>query len=185
MACDDVRLELGRAGSGGARRRDAAPRVHAEFVYADRGARAAVALCGDWNGWAPIAMRREAAGVWCVVTVVPAGYREFCYLVDGVHRVSRRHPRNADASANWRTVNGPPGSCGAAHRAHRFVLLRAADAAAHRLRVLLLRLRATCDPPSWPAPRKRWRAALECALRGCVVLALFVTCIMLFRINSG
>jgi hypothetical protein len=48
------------------------------------------------------------AGVWSVVTVVPSGYREFCYNVDGEFTVSRKHPTNVDGTYNWRTVYGPP-----------------------------------------------------------------------------
>lgn len=49
-----------------------------------------------------------AAGVWSVVTIVPSGYREFCYNVDGRFAVSKKHPTNNDGSCNWRTVYGPP-----------------------------------------------------------------------------
>ncbi len=42
------------------------------------------------------------------MTVVPSGYREFCYIVDGKFQVSTRHPTNAEGSCNWRTVYGPP-----------------------------------------------------------------------------
>lgn len=40
--------------------------------------------------------------------IVPSGYREFCYNVDGEFTVSHKHPTNADGSCNWRTVYGPP-----------------------------------------------------------------------------
>jgi hypothetical protein len=46
--------------------------------------------------------------VWSVITVVPSGYREFCYNVDGGFTVSRKHPTNAEGTCNWRTVYGPP-----------------------------------------------------------------------------
>jgi hypothetical protein len=42
------------------------------------------------------------------VTLVPSGYREFCYIVDGVITVSSKHPTNPNGSCNWRTVYGPP-----------------------------------------------------------------------------
>jgi hypothetical protein len=42
------------------------------------------------------------------VTLVPSGYREFCYVVDGAITVSSKHPTNPDGSCNWRTVYGPP-----------------------------------------------------------------------------
>jgi hypothetical protein len=42
-----------------------------------------------------------------VVTVVPSGYREFCYNLDGEFAVSKKHPTNSDGSCNWRTVYGP------------------------------------------------------------------------------
>lgn len=46
--------------------------------------------------------------MWSVVTIVPGGYREFCYNVDGKFAVSKKHPTNSDGSCNWRTVYGPP-----------------------------------------------------------------------------
>lgn len=53
-----------------------------------------------------------AAGVWSIVTIVPSGYREFCYKVDGRFAVSKKHPTNIDGSCNWRTVYGPPAGPG-------------------------------------------------------------------------
>lgn len=65
-------------------------------------------------------------GTWSIVTVVPSGYREFCYQVDGKFAVSRKHPTNSDGSCNWRTVYGPPteveNAPGAVQTPHWFVL---------------------------------------------------------------
>uniref|UniRef100_A0A7S1XD93 AMP-activated protein kinase glycogen-binding domain-containing protein n=1 Tax=Compsopogon caeruleus TaxID=31354 RepID=A0A7S1XD93_9RHOD len=101
--------------------------VRTEFIYAEQmlpefakgdgggGGGAArgldmVALCGDWNHWTPIPMIRDLRDrrVWAVITLVPAGYHEFCYIVNGEHRVSTGHPLTADESCNWRYVKGPP-----------------------------------------------------------------------------
>lgn len=111
--------------------------VRAEFVYGDGGA--VVALCGDWNRWRPQPMEREADGMWSVIVTVPTGRREFCYFVDGRYAVSRRHPTNAEKSANWRTVNGPPESeIDVKKIDRRPALLRVADRAALSLRSALV-----------------------------------------------
>jgi len=133
--------------------------VRTEFVYAD-GGKDAVQLCGDWNRWAPISMELESGklyiyflyviyiysdvsymfieGIWSVITVVPSGYREFCYIVDGIYHVSKRHPSNSDSTCNWRVVNGPPSSFIRRRRNERFRILRMADQAAAYLRMFIL-----------------------------------------------
>lgn len=117
--------------------------VQAEFVYADGGR--SVSLCGDWNSWLPQPMEKEpdGNGIWSTVVLVPTGLREFCYLVDGRYQVSRRHPTNAQGTANWRTVHGPPAATSTAADDNRLVksttprLLKFADNAAIRLRAAL------------------------------------------------
>jgi hypothetical protein len=56
-----------------------------------------------------------ADGVWSVVTPVPTGYREFCFVVDGRFTVSTKHPTTADGTCNWRTVYGPPSAGASPH----------------------------------------------------------------------
>lgn len=46
--------------------------------------------------------------LWCVITPVPVGYTEFCYIVDDVVTVSNKHPTTTDGSRNWRHIHGPP-----------------------------------------------------------------------------
>lgn len=43
-----------------------------------------------------------------MITPVPVGYCEFCYIVDGRVTVSQKHPTTKDKSRNWRNVYGPP-----------------------------------------------------------------------------
>lgn len=43
-----------------------------------------------------------------MITLVPAGYCEFCYIADAQMTVSQKHPTIEDGSRNWRTVCGPP-----------------------------------------------------------------------------
>eukprot|EP00177_Eucheuma_denticulatum_P006011 GFKZ01010961.1.p1 GENE.GFKZ01010961.1~~GFKZ01010961.1.p1 ORF type:complete len:145 (+),score=7.74 GFKZ01010961.1:528-962(+) len=48
------------------------------------------------------------AHIWSVITTVPSGHRQFCYLVDGTPVISPKHPTNPQGSLNWRKVRGPP-----------------------------------------------------------------------------
>lgn len=86
--------------------------VHTEFIYSEIGPSngVPVSLCGDWNQWEPLEMVKDPTHpkVWSLITLVPAGYHEFCFLVDSDHRVSSGHPLTADESCNWRYVKGPP-----------------------------------------------------------------------------
>jgi hypothetical protein len=88
---------------------------------------------------------KPAEGVWSVVTVVPSGYREFCYNVDGEFTVSRKHPTSNDGSCNWRTVYGAPagsrGDGAAAAKMHWFVEL-AVNVSDSMQRILPMRLGA-------------------------------------------
>lgn len=142
-----VSLELGRS-------------VRTEFVYADGATHGCVALCGDWTTWAPLPMTREASAtpVWSVITIVPAGYREFCYVVDGQRTLSRRHPTTTDGSANWRTVHGPPPPPLSLRRPW----FRFADATALRLRAAILRVttNSSYTLPSFDS-RAKSRSRLE------------------------
>lgn len=70
--------------------------------------------------------------------MVPSGYREFCYVVDGIYHVSKRHPSNSDSTCNWRVVNGPPSSFIRRRRNERFAIMRFADQAAAYLRMFIL-----------------------------------------------
>lgn len=77
-----------------------------------------------------------------MITIVPCGYREFVYVVDGEYTLSQRHPTNAEGTCNWRTVHGPPSppETDADRRLPeaRHRLLRFADAAADHLRSFIL-----------------------------------------------
>lgn len=46
--------------------------------------------------------------IWSVITTVPTGYREFCYLADNKPVISHKHPTNPQRTLNWRRVYGPP-----------------------------------------------------------------------------
>lgn len=46
--------------------------------------------------------------VWSVITLVPVGYCEFCYIADACLTVSGRHPTTLNGCRNWRNVHGPP-----------------------------------------------------------------------------
>lgn len=46
--------------------------------------------------------------LWCVITPIPVGYTEFCYIVDDIVTVSNKHPTTTDGSRNWRHIYGPP-----------------------------------------------------------------------------
>jgi len=90
-------------------------RVRTEFVFVESEEKPAeVYVAGDWNTWTPIRMTREGDGLWTVITQVPLGYREFCFILDGTWTISSRHPCTADNSSNWRMVHGPPAkvNCG-------------------------------------------------------------------------
>lgn len=73
-----------------------------------------------------------------MITVVPSGYREFCYIVDGIYHVSKRHPSNSDSTCNWRIVNGPPTSYIRRRRNECFRILQLADQCAAYLRMFIL-----------------------------------------------
>lgn len=83
--------------------------VKTEFVYTDTLARRHVELVGDWNNWQPIMMRREEKDLWSTVCILPTGYHEFYFLVDGVVTISCKHPKTEDGRHNWRNVYGPRG----------------------------------------------------------------------------
>lgn len=72
--------------------------------------------------------------VWSVITVVPRGHREFCYLADGAFTVSTKHPVNGDGTCNWRNVYGPPTRT-PARRGVRELLLAALGEGAPRPKV--------------------------------------------------
>lgn len=104
-------------------------------------------------------------GLWSVITIVPCGYREFCYIVDGELTISRRHPTTADGTRNWRNVHGPPAlHCQASNRIMRF-----ADSAADYLQALILTItnselhrRTTSSNETYPhAGRRKSFAALK------------------------
>lgn len=84
--------------------------IQTEFVYIARCDYSTVHLCGDWSDWRPIAMsvENDKQRVWSVITPVPSGYCEFCYIADGHVTISRKHPTTSDCSRNWRNVYGPP-----------------------------------------------------------------------------
>lgn len=106
-------------------RRRVVKEVHTEFVYCGDEDFARVHVCGDWSRWRPIAMQLEEESVksnirkrtsnshrtWSVITPVPIGYHEFCFVTDSHMTVSRRHPMTPDGNRNWRTVRGPRGGC--------------------------------------------------------------------------
>ncbi|KAA8491114.1 hypothetical protein FVE85_4531 [Porphyridium purpureum] len=81
-------------------------RVPVEFIFGDANQDARVALCGDWNSWRPIPMQRakQSNKLFSVVTLLPAGYCEYFFLVNGERVVSQAHPRNLEGSANWRNI---------------------------------------------------------------------------------
>jgi len=82
--------------------------VYTEFVYYDRdGTARDVQIAGDWCGWTCAPLTCEAERLWKGVFVVPVGYNEFLFYVNGVACVSDTHPRTADGTINWRSVAGP------------------------------------------------------------------------------
>mmetsp|Transcript_739 Transcript_739/g.1948 ORF Transcript_739/g.1948 Transcript_739/m.1948 type:complete len:257 (-) Transcript_739:1366-2136(-) len=100
-----------RASGGGVSSRSGAGSnrklVYAEFVYYDReGLARDVQLSGDWDNWACAPLRCEAERLWKGVFVVPAGYHEFMFYVNGIACVSDTHPRTADGAINWRSISG-------------------------------------------------------------------------------
>ena len=145
----EVRLNIGRSTSSEigttttTRRRCGNEMVRTEFVYADEGVKREVCLCGDWNNWSSIRMMREHNGVvWSIITIVPVGYREFYYLVDGILKVSTKHPLNSAKSANWRTVKGPPPRYYYNYQCQRrFYVVRLAETAAENLAMFLKRMK--------------------------------------------
>ncbi|KAI0562299.1 hypothetical protein FGB62_62g235 [Gracilaria domingensis] len=139
--------------------------VRTEFVFCASQPYSSVLLCGDWCDWHPIHMnleqgKRSAAPsdsralhastssaltptvvdcVWSVITVVPNGYREFFYMVDGTTMLSTKHPTNAQGTRNWRTVYGPPRrGRNRASSLHRTPFERAMDSLSDSLRKFLL-----------------------------------------------
>lgn len=57
-----------------------------------------------------------------MITPVPLGYHEFCYLINGTLIVSRRHPITSSGDSNWRIIRGPP--LRSRHRRPRSILHR-------------------------------------------------------------
>jgi len=81
--------------------------VYAEFVYYDReGAARDVQIAGDWSEWACLALTCEAERFWKGVFVVPVGYHEFVFYVNGAACVSETHPKTARGNTNWRRIAG-------------------------------------------------------------------------------
>ena len=66
------------------------------FTYAGP-AKSTVALCGDFNNWAPNAdaLTQAADGTWTITKKLPAGAHSYKFLVDG---------------ANWKADDGNPNS---------------------------------------------------------------------------
>lgn len=74
--------------------------------------------------------------IWSIITIVPTGYREFCYIVDGQYMVSRKHPTNPEGTRNWRKVYGPPSRKKIPEP--RTKLVRAMDSLADYIRLVLM-----------------------------------------------
>mmetsp|Transcript_7520 Transcript_7520/g.13588 ORF Transcript_7520/g.13588 Transcript_7520/m.13588 type:complete len:238 (-) Transcript_7520:973-1686(-) len=82
-------------------------RAYVEFVYYDRTGNAHdVRVAGDWNDWSCVSLQYSQPKLWKVVLVVPIGYHEFVYYVDGSPKVSDVHPKTADGMTNWRNIVG-------------------------------------------------------------------------------
>ncbi|MCC6651711.1 MAG: hypothetical protein IT348_11235, partial [Candidatus Eisenbacteria bacterium] len=66
------------------------------FTYAGA-AKSSVALCGDFNNWAPLLnkMTQQSDGSWTVTVKLPAGKHAYKFLVDG---------------SNWKQDDGNPAS---------------------------------------------------------------------------
>jgi len=80
--------------------------VRAEFIYVGSGEEKEVCIVGDWNDWSEVEMKSEGRS-FRVVTSVPPGFRQFCFMVDGAIHISDVHPKLADGSCNWRNVSRP------------------------------------------------------------------------------
>lgn len=189
--------------------------VRTEFVYTAPENLQSVSLCGDWDNWAPIPMSLEqstyslppplplqhttpiltfpflphAEHMWSTITLVPIGFREFYYLCDGRPLVSHKHPTNAQRTANWRRIYGPPA------RRHRpqppstpVRIFRCMDALADAIR-LSLRFQQHPFPGKLDPQRRelsrRWRLALQvltAALAAALAYALWSGVIRIFQI---
>jgi 1,4-alpha-glucan branching enzyme len=53
------------------------------FVCKPKGAPKQVALCGDFTGWKPVAMRKQKNGSFAVVVPLGPGTYEYKFVVDG------------------------------------------------------------------------------------------------------
>ncbi len=69
-----------------------------EFTYAGA-ARTSVAVCGDFNNWAPLLnkMTQQADGTWTATIKLPAGTHAYKFLVDGsTWKQDEGNPASAD-----------------------------------------------------------------------------------------
>lgn len=89
--------------------------VKTEFVYADP-VKESCSIVGDWNEWVPVQMHMEEKNLWSVVSMLPSGYHEFYFMVDGKSRISSRHPTTGSGMMNWRNIYGPPQESHASQR---------------------------------------------------------------------
>ncbi|KAA8499850.1 hypothetical protein FVE85_7435 [Porphyridium purpureum] len=81
--------------------------TYVEFVYYARGEMPqSVEILGDWNGWEAVPLHDAGKRLWRVVVLLPAGYHEFVYCVNGELRLSEVHPKTSDGRSNWRHVVG-------------------------------------------------------------------------------
>lgn len=81
--------------------------VKAEFVYncAASVSPTRVTLHGDWDHFSPHLLEKEEERVWSAIVMVPTGYHEFYYQVDGVIRLNPGHAVVEGQHRNWRFIH--------------------------------------------------------------------------------
>jgi 5'-AMP-activated protein kinase regulatory beta subunit len=73
------------------------------FVYSPDGPVKKVCLAGTFNNWKPVAMKKQANGVYSLERALPKGQHEYKFVVDGNWQSD---PGNTDTvQNNMGTVN--------------------------------------------------------------------------------